>query len=231
MSFQSKITKEELNKMPVVTFEGEITVIDKNKDVEAAIAVLQQQTIVGIDTESKPSFKKGIYYKVALLQVATDTFCYLFRLNKFNKKAEEMIFQFLGDKNIMKIGLSLKDDFSRLRRLNKGKSANFVDLQTIAKQYGILELGLQKMFAIVFGQKISKSQQLTNWENSTLSLAQQRYAATDAWAALQIYKRLKQEKSLPQSVVDKMLAAALAEQQELSRQNLQRNQNEESLVY
>ena len=212
--------------MPVEAFEGKIKVIDKDKDVAAAVAALSEQTIVGIDTETKPSFSKGVRYKVALLQVATDTICYLFRLNKINSQSDDLLFHFLGNKNIMKIGLSLKDDFSRLHRLSNEKPANFVDLQAIAKQYGILELGLQKMYAIVFGKKISKSQQLTNWENDSLTPAQQRYAATDAWAALQIYKRLKQEKSLPQKVVDKMLAAALAEQQELSRQNSLRNQNE-----
>lgn len=227
MKFQSKITKEELNKMPLMAFEGKILVIDKDKDVATALATLSNETIVGIDTETKPSFVKGTHYQVALLQISTDTTCYLFRLNKINSQSEARIFHFLGNKNIMKIGLSLKDDFSRLHKLNNGKPANFVDLQMIAKQYGILELGLQKMFAIVFGQKISKSQQLTNWENSDLTPAQQRYAATDAWAALQIYKQLKQEKSLPKSAVKKMLSAALVEQQELSRLNSQRNQNEE----
>ncbi|MCL2597325.1 MAG: 3'-5' exonuclease domain-containing protein 2 [Paludibacter sp.] len=225
MNFQSKITKEELNKMPVVAFTGKIVIIDKNKNVKKVIEELSTHPLVGIDTETKPSFAKGIFYKIALLQVATDAECYLFRLNKLTKKADELIFKFLGNKNIMKIGLSLKDDFARLHRLNNVKPANFVDLQTIAKQYGILELGLQKMFAIVFGQKISKSQQLTNWENSELTPAQQCYAATDAWAALQIYKRLMQEKPLPQNIVNQMLAQKLAEQQELSRQNALQNQS------
>ena len=228
MNFQSKITKEELNKMPVVAFTGKIVIVDKDRNVKKVIEELSTHPLVGIDTETKPSFAKGIYYQIALLQIATDTVCYLFRLNKINSKSEEFIFQFLGNENIMKIGLSLKDDFSRLHCLNNGKPANFVDLQTIAKRYGILELGLQKMFAIVFGQKISKSQQLSNWENAVLTPAQQRYAATDAWAALQIYKRLKQEKPLPKKVVDEMLAQTLVEQQELSRQNALRNHNEEN---
>ncbi|MDR1544035.1 MAG: 3'-5' exonuclease domain-containing protein 2 [Prevotellaceae bacterium] len=222
MKFQAKIKKEELNGMPVASFEGEIVVIDKDSAVAAAIAELSAQQVVGIDTETKPSFNKGVHHQVALLQVATNKICYLFRLNKISSEseAEKMIFKFLGNKNVMKIGLSLKDDFSRLHRLNIGNPANFIDLQIIAKQYGILELGLQKMFAIVFNKKISKAQQLTNWENHTLSIAQQRYAATDAWAALQIYQRLTQEDKLPKPVVDRMVANALAEQQEMSRQNL-----------
>jgi len=227
MKFQSKITKEELNKMPVAAFTGKIFVIDKDKSVKKVIEELSAHSIVGIDTETKPSFAKGVNYKIALLQVATDTDCYLFRLNKIKSKTDGLIFKFLADENIMKVGISLKDDFLRLHRINDVKPANVVDLQSIAKQYGILELGLQKMFAIVFGQKISKSQQLTNWENITLTPAQQLYAATDAWATLQIYKRLKQEKPLPQKVVEAMLAKTLAEQQELSRQNSQKNQNNE----
>jgi ribonuclease D len=221
MNFQPKISKEEINGLPLASFCGEIRVIDNDNDVAEAIDFLRQCSVVGIDTETKPAFLKGVHYKVALLQVATEELCYLFRLNMLTMEAENLIFHFLSDKKVMKVGLSLKDDFSRLHKLNSEQPANSLDLQTIAKQYGILELGLQKMFAIIFGKKISKSQRLTNWELGQLTPAQQRYAATDAWACLEMYNRLQQEKKLSKGQIDKLLAEYPAN----PNQNNQNNQN------
>ena len=195
-----KISKEEVNELPIVIFGGEVKVIDHDDKVSEAIQILRQHNMVGIDTETKPSFKKGLLHKVSLLQLSTEDICFLFRLNKIVFPKE--LGDFLSDKSVKKIGLALKDDFNGLNKHLRFKPENIVDLQSIVKSYGILELGLQKIFAIVFNQKISKSQRLTNWESPELTEQQQRYAATDAWAALMIYKQLMQEKKLTKAEIE-----------------------------
>jgi len=195
-----KISKEEVNELPIVIFGGEVKVIDHDDKVSEAIQILRQHNMVGIDTETKPSFKKGLLHKVSLLQISTEDICFLFRLNKIVFPKE--LGDFLSDKSVKKIGLALKDDFNGLNKHLRFKPENIVDLQSIVKSYGILELGLQKIFAIVFNQKISKSQRLTNWESPELTEQQQRYAATDAWAALMIYKQLMQEKKLTKAEIE-----------------------------
>jgi ribonuclease D len=195
-----KISKEEVNELPIVIFGGEVRVIDHEDKMSEAIQILRQHNMVGIDTETKPSFKKGLLHKVSLLQISTEDICFLFRLNKIVFPKE--LGDFLSDKSVKKIGLALKDDFNGLNKHLRFKPENIVDLQSIVKSYGILELGLQKIFAIVFNQKISKSQRLTNWESPELTEQQQRYAATDAWAALMIYKQLMKEKKLTKAEIE-----------------------------
>jgi ribonuclease D len=189
-----KISKEEVNAFPVVIFEGQITLVDDVSKAHEALTALSKEKLVGIDTETKPSFARGQYHKVALIQISTDNHCYLFRLNKLHFPAE--LAAFLSNPDIRKVGLALRDDFAGLNKHHRFVPANIVDLQSVVKDYGILELGLQKIFAILFQQKISKSQRLTNWESVVLSEQQQRYAATDAWAVLRIYKQLQNEKKL-----------------------------------
>lgn len=208
--FKPKITKEEVNQMPVVAFDGKITLVDEESKVTEAIEVLRRADIVGVDTETKPSFTRGMHHKVSLVQISTTEQCFLFRLNKMPFPQE--LADLLADEKIKKIGLALRDDFNGLMRQKNFKPANFVDIQSIVRNYGILELGLQKVFAVVFGRKISKAQRLTNWENAELTEQQQIYAATDAWASLLIYLQLMKEKKLTKKQVDKLLADAAAEQ-------------------
>ncbi len=200
--YQHKITKTELNKLPPVCFPGKIIIIDRTEQIIPAIHFLQTYDTVGIDTETRPSFTKGVRFPVALLQIATQEHCCLFRLNKTGMTTE--IAEFLSNKNIRKIGLALRDDFSALAKRHRFTPANCIDLQNTVQQYGILDMGLQKIFAIVFGQRISKSQQLTNWENETLTEQQQRYAATDAWATLMIYKKLQQAPRLSEQEIEEL---------------------------
>lgn len=202
--YRTKITKEELSKFQVVAFEGQVIVIDTREKVKPAVDFLLQHSVVGIDTETKPSFVKGVHYSVALLQISTLTHCFLFRLNKIGLTDE--IAAFLAHKQIKKIGLSLRDDLNGLMRRHKFNPENFIDIQNLVHRYGILELGLQKIYAIVFGQKISKTQQLTNWENDVLTEQQQRYAATDAWATLMIYNKLIESDKLSDAQVLQLLA-------------------------
>jgi ribonuclease D len=211
--FRAKITKEEVNQMPVVVFEGKITLVDDLSKIQPAIEELRKSRIVGIDTETKPSFARGTHYKVSLVQISTLDHCFLFRLNKI--AFPKALAEFLADEEVKKIGLSLRDDFSGLNKHHAFKPANSIDIQIIINSYGILELSLQKIYAILFGGKISKSQRLTNWENTELTEQQQRYAATDAWASLKIYLQLMNENKLSKKELEQLLLKNALEQQEL----------------
>lgn len=199
-TFAQHIDKAAIQTLPVTFFEGEVIVVDKPDMVADAAAYLRQHTVLGVDTEARPSFKRGVHYPTALVQIATLERCYLFRLTHVGLPVE--IAEIFANPNICKVGLAFKDDITGLRRRRDFKPANCVDLQSIVCKYGIMELGLQKIFAIIFGKKISKSQQLTNWENSHLTPEQARYASTDAWATLSIYLALQQVQPLSKRAVE-----------------------------
>ena len=191
MSYKAHIDKNEINTMPTVAFEGRIITIDTPQAVDQAIIALSKETVVGIDTETRPSFRKGVQHDVSLIQLSTLDTCFLIRLNRTGMPAS--LVAFLENKNIAKIGLSLHDDYQGLCKRRKFKAGSFIDLQKEVGKYGIEEMSLQKIFAIMFAQRISKSQQLTNWENDVLTDKQKLYAATDAWACLKIYNELNQK--------------------------------------
>ena len=199
-TFAQHIDKAVIQTLPVTFFEGEVIVVDKPEMVADAAAYLRQHTVLGVDTEARPSFKRGVHYPTALVQIATLERCYLFRLTHVGLPVE--IAEIFANPDICKVGLAFKDDITGLRRRRDFKPANCVDLQSMVCKYGIMELGLQKIFAIIFGKKISKSQQLTNWENSHLTPEQARYASTDAWATLSIYLALQQVQPLSKRAVE-----------------------------
>ena len=199
-TFAQHIDKAAIQTLPVTFFEGKVIVVDKPEMVADAAAYLRQHTVLGVDTEARPSFKRGVHYPTALVQIATLERCYLFRLTHVGLPVE--IAEIFANPNICKVGLAFKDDITGLRRRRDFKPANCVDLQSMVCKYGIMELGLQKIFAIIFGKKISKSQQLTNWENSHLTPEQARYASTDAWATLSIYLALQQVQPLSKRAVE-----------------------------
>ena len=185
----TKVDKSLIPSMPRDTFEGKIIVIQSESEAIKAINALSKENIVGIDTETKPAFKKGVVHKVALLQIATSQICFLFRLNYIG--LNEPIIKFLGNSNILKVGLSLHNDIVALHRREDFKSDSFLDLQDYVKQFGIEDRSLQKIYANVFGKRISKAQRLSDWEADVLNDKQKKYAATDAWACLMIYNELK----------------------------------------
>lgn len=180
--------------MPVAAFEGEVIVVDKPEMVNDAVAWLRTQRILGVDTEARPSFTRSVHYPTALVQIAGHDRCYLFRLTHIGMP--QALADLFADPEICKVGLAFRDDINGLRRRRDFTPANCVDIQKIVGNYGILDLGLQKIFAICFGKKISKSQQLTNWENTHLTPEQARYASTDAWATLLIYEDLLEHEPL-----------------------------------
>jgi ribonuclease D len=185
---KKSITEEEVKNLPLTWFEKEIFVIENEEEVEEAFKYLSQQKYIGFDTETKPSFRKGQKNEVALLQLATNEKAFLFRLNKL--KLNGQIRRILSDKNITKIGVAIKDDLIALKKKNNFVPQSFVELQELVKKYGILNFSLQKLSAIVLGVRISKSKRLSNWESEILNDAQLKYAATDAWMALEVYKSL-----------------------------------------
>ena len=188
---RNTITKAEIATMPKVLFEGRIFVIYTEADADKAVEYLKTQQIVGVDTETRPSFKRGTTHKVALLQIATADTCFLFRLNRIGMPASLQDF-LMSD--TLKIGLSLKDDFMMLRRRKNmhAEEGNWIELQDYVGRFGIEDRSLQKIFANLFGQKISKNQRLSNWEAETLTEGQMKYAATDAWACVEIYRSLEE---------------------------------------
>ena len=190
--YSANIDKSEIAGMPTVAFEGRIITIDTAEETDKAVKALSGEKLLGIDTETRPSFRKGVQYEVSLIQLSTADTCFLIRLNRTGMP--DSLIALLENKEITKIGLSLHDDYQGLCRRRKFKAGGFIDLQQHVVKYGIEEKSLQKIFAIVFGQRISKSQQLTNWENDVLTDKQKLYAATDAWACLEIYNKLEQNK-------------------------------------
>ncbi|MFI3263883.1 MAG: 3'-5' exonuclease [Rikenellaceae bacterium] len=184
-----KISNEESAKLPPLTFEGEIIVVDSVERIEAACNDIARYPIIGFDTETRPSFKAGVSYKVALLQLSTPIKCYLFRLNKI--PLDRAILSILERKDIIKLGADVLGDLRALRKLRNFKENGFIDLQKIVEQYGIGEKSLRKMSALVLGYRISKAQRLSNWEATTFTPQQMVYAATDAWACIEIYNKLQ----------------------------------------
>ena len=185
----SKFDKKLISALPRALFEGRIFVIQTEAEASRAVDYLLASAVLGVDTETRPSFRKGCTNKVALLQVSTDDTCFLFRLNRLG--LPDFLEEFLQN-DVLKVGLSLKDDFAMLRKRNTKdpRSGNWVELQDYVPRFGIEEKSLQKIYALLFGKKISKSQRLSNWEAEVLTEAQQLYAATDAWACVEIYNYL-----------------------------------------
>jgi ribonuclease D len=187
----STITKDEIALLPMEEYKGRIIVIEQKKDAGLAVEYLSGHAKVGFDTETRPSFKKGQRFKISLIQIATEDVCFLFRLNKIG--LPPALETFLSDPSILKIGLSLRDDFGAMRKRTNAELSNFLDLQDYVGQFGIGDASLQKIYAILFGKKISKGQRLTHWDTDTLSESQKKYAALDAWACLVIYNQLNRE--------------------------------------
>ena len=182
------IDKETVATLPVSSYDGIISVIETEAEADKADEILEQQSLLGFDTETRPSFRKGQTFNAALMQIATPERCFLFRLNKIGLC--DRLKAFLENPQVLKVGLSVHDDFTVLRRNNKLDPKGFVELQDMVKKFDIADNSLQKIYAILFGERISKAQRLSNWEADQLTPAQQTYAALDAWACIRIYNLL-----------------------------------------
>ncbi|RRC97133.1 3'-5' exonuclease [Prevotella sp. OH937_COT-195] len=188
----NKFDKKIISTLPRVLFEGRIITILTAGETEKAVEYLLSAPILGIDTETRPSFRRGVTHKVSLLQVSTTDTCFLFRLNYTD--LTPALIRLLEDEKVPKVGLSLNDDIRSLQARKTFKPGFFIDLQKHVSEIGIEDMSLQKLYANLIGQRISKTQQLSNWEADILQEKQKRYAATDAWACIMLYKELSRLK-------------------------------------
>ena len=184
----NKFDKAKIAALPRVLFKGRIVVVLTERDADKAVRYLLSQPILGVDTETRPSFKKGETHQVALLQVSSYDVCFLFRLNQLGMSPS--VKRLLEDTRVPKIGLSLRDDLLSLHKLADFNAGYFIDLQDHMREIGVEDLSLQKLYANFFAQKISKREQLTNWEADILQDKQKLYAATDAWSCIMLYEEL-----------------------------------------
>ncbi len=233
--FPESISAEEIEQLPLRAFEGPITVIsEKGEDYAEAIDYLSAQKIIGFDTETKPSFAQGASHnKVALLQLSGKDKAYLFRLHQIGLTNE--VLKILSDPDILKIGAAVADDVRGLAKHTKFPPRGFVDLQILSQHYGIKDKSVKKMAAIILGIKVSKAQQLSNWEARVLSGAQLKYAATDAWVCLEMYEALlKCEKTVSEEEALKMPALVVPREPRPKRppqpQNPQRTPEEKKAI-
>lgn len=187
-SFPENIPIDDIAQLPLGAFSGVIEVIDDDASLARAYEHLSTQQVIGFDSETRPTFKAGALNKVALLQLSTADKCYLIRLCKLG--LAKQVVKLLEDKRILKVGADVKGDLRALQQLRKFRPGGFVDLQSIVPEWGISDKSVKKMAAIIMGVRISKAQRLSNWEASSLTPAQQMYAATDAWICLEMYLRL-----------------------------------------
>ncbi|MBQ3255500.1 MAG: 3'-5' exonuclease domain-containing protein 2 [Rikenellaceae bacterium] len=187
--FAPTITNEQTATLPAIRFEGKVQIVDTEQGLIEACNYLSQHSVIGFDTETRPSFKAGITNRVALIQLSTPERCYLFRLcrMKFGRELQRL----LENPDIKKVGADVAGDIRSLNQLRHIRAAGFIDLQTIAPQWGIEEKSLRKLSAIVLGKRVSKAQRLSNWEAAQFTEQQISYAATDAWVCLEILAKLE----------------------------------------
>lgn len=216
----NKFDKKRINDLPQVLFPGKIIVIQSESEADKAVDYLLKADILGVDTETRPIFKKGAMRKVALLQVSTIDICFLFRLNFIDMPPS--VIRLLSNTDVPMIGLSWHDDICQLHRRSDFTPGLFIDIQDIVGRIGIKDLSLQKLYANIFGQKISKRQRLTNWEADVLTTQQKAYAATDAWACINLYTeimRLEASHDYQLEIVPEPVVETAATQNQLESEN------------
>ena len=182
--FSENISNEQIALLPKAAFAGRIVVVSDADERNNELAQFNTNHIIGFDTETKPSFKKGNTNSVALLQLANNETAILVRLQETG--ITNSLKKLLESPNIIKVGAAIHDDIKSLRKIRDFKPGGFVDLQNHMSDFGIEALSVRKMAAIILGLRVSKSQQLSNWEQPELTEGQQQYAATDAWICQQI---------------------------------------------
>ena len=185
MKLKKSISKDEINELPIGKFEGHTLVVSKPDEVSTALEILAQEPILGFDTESRPSFKKGKAWPVSLIQLASADIACLFQIGIMGLHPE--LISFLARPQV-KAGVAVGDDAKAIAKIAPCEITKLIDLATIAKSNNIQNISLRALTAITHGIRISKGAKLSNWANHQLSEAQISYAATDAWAGYIVYK-------------------------------------------
>lgn len=214
MTYRSTIDNDSVAALEAARFGGRIVIVDKMEDVEAAYNDLKSHTMIGFDTETRPSFRAGVSYKVGLLQLSTPDTCYLIRLSHI--RLDNRILKILGSRQILKVGADVSGDIRALHALRNFNADGFVDLQVEASRWGIEEKSLRKLSAIVLNKRVSKAQRLSNWEAESLTPQQQEYAATDAWICPEILKELQrvEPKAEPYTIISVMPTPSTSQPQQ-----------------
>jgi ribonuclease D len=186
--FASSIPKEKIRTLPLLKFDGKIHLIENQDDLHKALHLLNKESILGFDTETKPTFRKGEYNHTALIQLSTMDDAYLIRINDLG--IPKALITFLENSEITKVGISIRDDLKELNAIEELSLNGFIDLNDVAKDFGITQIGMRSLAGIFLESRVSKSQQTSNWEAKELSAGQLTYAATDAWVCIKIYNML-----------------------------------------
>lgn len=187
--FESNISKEDINLLPLGKYEGRVILVDREDQVDAAFEIINKCTEVGFDTETKPVFVRGETNEVSLVQIALPNAVYLIRIHLTG--LTPAIISFFENDKIQKLGVGLRDDIIFLQRIKPFKANGFLELNEMVNRLNIEANGLRKLVAIILGFRISKNAQVSNWEAPVLNEKQIIYAATDAWVCLEIYTKLK----------------------------------------
>lgn len=200
MSPSIKITKEEINALPLKAYEGPVTVVDSDEKLDEALAAIRKEKVLGFDTESRPSFKKGQNFPASLIQLGGENEVWLFQIQKFERM--DKLWKILANHRIIKAGVAIADDIKKLQELINFQPAGFVEIADLTQQAGILNTGLRSLAGLLLNFRISKRAQVSNWARSKLTEAQIQYAATDAWVSRELYchmKKLKKRAKQPLS--------------------------------
>ncbi len=187
--FEKRITKDQINTLPLFRYEGKVVIAADEQQIAKAVYEIEDHATVGFDTETKPMFLKGQFHHVALVQIAVPEKVYLLRIHQTG--LTNALVRFFSNEKILKIGIALDDDLIALNKWRKFTPRGFHDLNKIAPTLGIENIGARSLSALLLGGRISKSQQISNWENPVLTEQQVKYAATDAWICLEMYNRLR----------------------------------------
>ncbi len=182
MDAQNKISYERIR------FPGKIHLITNDQELGFVTSRLSTATILGFDTETRASFKVGEVYKVALLQLAMEEDVYLIRLHGITQF--EFIKNIFENPQVLKVGVAIRDDLKILQKIFNFTPEHFIDLQSVAKEKGLKNMGLRGMTEEVLQANLSKKAKISNWEAKTLTDDQINYAATDAWIGLKLYQKL-----------------------------------------
>lgn len=186
-----KISKAEINELPLIQWEGEIRILNTIEEMQDAVNELKNCSHLGFDTETRPTFKKGQYYPPALIQLATEDCVYLFRISKIDTL--DPVLPILESEDILKTGVAIRDDVKELRAMQDFEPSGFVEIANITVKLGYENRGLRALAGLLLGGRISKAAQVSNWARDELDQKQIRYAATDAWISREIYARAMAE--------------------------------------
>ncbi len=188
--FRRTISRGDVNDLPIRRYEGAVRLIESPEDLEGAVADIRQESVVGLDTETRPAFRKGESHLPCLVQVATARAVYLFPLQRmdFSRPLAEL----LADPLIVKAGVSLAHDLRQLKLVFPFEQASVVDLGDTARHGGVGQSGVRNLAANFLGFRIPKGNRTSNWAARHLSPSQITYAATDAWACRELFLRFKE---------------------------------------